>query len=76
MEPTATREEEWVRKFRAGEYTADELLARYAAEVYRVTGSYEEAAHRMALDRRTVKAKVKKYLSGGMAPSDSRRVSS
>jgi hypothetical protein len=44
--------------------------------VYRVTGSYEEAAHRMALDRRTVKAKVKKYLSGGMAPSDSRRVSS
>ena len=76
LERTATGEEEWIRKFRAGEYTADDLLARYAAEVYRITGSYEEAAHRMALDRRTVKAKVKKHLSGESAPTDSRRASS
>jgi transcriptional regulator with AAA-type ATPase domain len=60
----ATQEDEWIRKFRAAEFTADELLSRYAAEVYRSTGSYEEAARRMALDRRTVKAKVELYLSG------------
>ncbi len=60
----AAPEDEWIRKFRAGEFTADELLSRYAAEVYRLTGSYEEAARRMALDRRTVKAKVESYLSG------------
>jgi DNA-binding NtrC family response regulator len=59
----ATREDEWIRRFRAGEFTADDLLARYAAEVYRLTGSYEEAARRMALDRRTVKAKVESYLN-------------
>ena len=39
-----------------------ELLARYAARVYRLTGSYEEAARRMGIDRRTVKAKVELYL--------------
>ncbi len=55
-------EDEWIRRFRAGEFTADELLARYAAHMYRVTGSYEEAARRMKLDRRTVKAKVESYL--------------
>jgi transcriptional regulator with AAA-type ATPase domain len=55
-------DEEWVRKFRAGEFTAEELLARYAAEVYRLTGSYGEAARRMGIDRRTVKAKVEGYL--------------
>jgi transcriptional regulator with AAA-type ATPase domain len=49
-------------RFRAGELSADELLARYAARVYRLTGSYEEAARRMGLDRRTVKAKVDAYL--------------
>ena len=58
LEQAGTREDEWIRKFRAGEFTADELLSRYAAEVYRLTGSYEEAA------RRTVKAKVESYLSG------------
>jgi DNA-binding NtrC family response regulator len=60
---SATRDDEWISKFRAGEFTADDLLSRYAAEVYRLTGSYEEAARRMALDRRTVKAKVESYLS-------------
>jgi DNA-binding NtrC family response regulator len=66
--PAAAKgEDEWIRKFRAGEFTADDLLARYAAEVYRLTGSYEEAARRMALDRRTVKAKVESYLGKATA---------
>jgi transcriptional regulator with AAA-type ATPase domain len=55
-------EDDFLARFRAGELTADELLARYAARVYRLTGSYEEAARRMGLDRRTVKAKVELYL--------------
>jgi transcriptional regulator with AAA-type ATPase domain len=49
-------------RFRAGQLNADELLAHYAARVYRLTGSYEEAARRMGVDRRTVKAKVEQYL--------------
>ncbi len=42
----------------AGTWTADELLRRYISRVHRMSGSYEEAARRLALDRRT----VKKYL--------------
>jgi predicted DNA-binding protein (UPF0251 family) len=57
-------EDEFFSRFRNGQLTADELLARYAAQVYRLTGSYEEAARRMAIDRRTVKAKVESYLAG------------
>ena len=61
---SANREDDsFLRRFKAGEMTADELLARYAAEVYRLTGSYEEAARRMAVDRRTVKAKVSSWLT-------------
>ena len=56
-------EDEFNARFRAGQFSADELLARYAARVYRLTGSYEEAARRMGLDRRTVKAKVEAYLA-------------
>jgi transcriptional regulator with AAA-type ATPase domain len=43
---------------RAARLTADELLTRYAALVYSRAGSYEETARRLALDRRTVKAKL------------------
>ncbi len=60
---SASSEDELVRRFREGEFTADALLARYAAQVYRLTGSYEEAARRMGLDRRTVKAKIEAFLS-------------
>ena len=41
-----------------GELSADELLRRYCTIVYAQTGSYEEAARRLGIDRRTVKAKV------------------
>jgi hypothetical protein len=41
-----------------GELSAEELLSRYCTIVYARTGSYEEAARRLGLDRRTVKAKV------------------
>lgn len=42
----------------AGEWTADELLRRYVSRVHHLSGSYEEAARRLGVDRRT----VKKYL--------------
>jgi transcriptional regulator with AAA-type ATPase domain len=62
---SASGEDEFFARFRAGELTADELLARYAAHVYRLTGSYEESARRIGLDRRTVKAKVQQHLQAG-----------
>jgi DNA-binding NtrC family response regulator len=44
--------------FRAGALTADELVTRYCALVYRETGSYQETARRLGIDRRTVKSRV------------------
>lgn len=38
--------------------TADEVLRRYCSLVYAREGSYEGAARRLGLDRRTVKSKV------------------
>ena len=43
----------------AGQCTADELLRRYVQRVYQLSGSYEEAARPLALDRRTVKKYVR-----------------
>jgi transcriptional regulator with GAF, ATPase, and Fis domain len=40
------------------ELTADELLSRYCTLVYAREGSFEAAARRLGLDRRTVKAKL------------------
>lgn len=45
-----------------GALTADDLISQYAALVYTKTGSYEETARRLALDRRTVKSKVENFL--------------
>lgn len=42
----------------AGELTAEQLLQRYCGMVYAATGSLQETARRLGLDRRTVKAKV------------------
>jgi hypothetical protein len=56
--------EEFASQARAGRLTADELLRRYVTIVYSRTGSYEETARRLGLDRRTVKAKVDAALLG------------
>ncbi len=47
-----------VEQVATGALTADEMLGRYCTIVYLQTGSYEQAARRLGLDRRTVKAKV------------------
>jgi len=56
-------DDDFFRRYRAGEATADELLSHYAAHLYRLTGTFEEAARRLQLDRRTVKKKVTEYLA-------------
>jgi transcriptional regulator with AAA-type ATPase domain len=38
--------------------TADQLLQRYCTWLYHKTGSYESAAKKLGIDRRTVKAKI------------------
>ena len=43
---------------RDGSLTADELLRRYCRLVYEKTGSYQETARRLGLDRRTVRDKI------------------
>jgi DNA-binding NtrC family response regulator len=50
--------EEVAAAVRAGSLTAGELLTRYVTIAYHRTGSYEETARRLGLDRRTVKAKI------------------
>jgi transcriptional regulator with AAA-type ATPase domain len=50
------------RDFLAGALTADQVIAHYATLVYTQCGNYVETARRLALDRRTVKAKVDLHL--------------
>jgi DNA-binding NtrC family response regulator len=47
---------------RAGALSADELLRRYCTHVHAMTGSYQETARRLRIDRRTVRAKVDRRL--------------
>ena len=50
--------------FRGGRLTADEVLRRYCTIVYAETGSYEETARRLQLDRRTIKSRIdQEYLA-------------
>jgi transcriptional regulator with AAA-type ATPase domain len=56
--PATDPANELAAEFRAGSLTADQLLQKYCAHIYRQTGSYEEAARRLQLDRRTVKSKA------------------
>jgi hypothetical protein len=50
--------------FRAGRLKEEQVLGYYAALVYRQCGSYEEAARRMGVDRRTVKARIDAAANG------------
>ena len=54
--------DEITSQFRAGTLTADELLRCYCTHLYAQTGSYEQAARRLKLDRRTVKSKIDEKL--------------
>jgi DNA-binding NtrC family response regulator len=56
----------FARSILDGRFTADELLRRYCTLVYSRTHSYEEAARRLGLDRRTVRSKVDPDLLAGM----------
>jgi len=51
-----------VSAVQTGRFTVDELLARYCTLVYAQTGSYEQAAQRLKIDRRTVKARLDREL--------------
>jgi len=53
-------------------FTAAELLSRYCTLVYAQTNSYEETARRLAVDRRTVKAKVDQELLAKLTANPSK----
>lgn len=53
---------EWAERIAAGELSAEELLAVYCQLVYRKEGTYDGAAKRLGLDRRTVRSKVLRTL--------------
>jgi hypothetical protein len=53
--------DEFAQSLRLGRLTAEQVLSRYCTLVYGQTGSYEETARRVGLDRRTVKAKIVRH---------------
>jgi DNA-binding NtrC family response regulator len=60
-EPLAPREitaDPFVEGIRRCSLNADQLLRHYCERVYAETGSYQETARRLGLDRRTVRAKL------------------
>ncbi len=64
----ASFEAELARAIQAGELDAEELLRRYCTLIYARTGSYDGAARRLGLDRRTVRAKVDAKLLEELEP--------
>ncbi|HTS29381.1 MAG TPA: sigma 54-interacting transcriptional regulator [Bryobacteraceae bacterium] len=50
--------QEFCREAGAGQLPVEDLVSWYVTFVYSQTGSYEETARRLGMDRRTVKAKV------------------
>ena len=55
---SASAHDEVMQRMRLGEMSADELLSAYCTLVYAREGTYEGAAKRLGVDRRTVSAKV------------------
>jgi DNA-binding NtrC family response regulator len=53
---------------RGCELSAEDLLRRYTTHVYARAGSYEEAARRLGIDRRTVKARIDPELLERLRP--------
>jgi DNA-binding NtrC family response regulator len=62
-ERNASPEGAFLARWRNGDLTVDELVSQYAAQVYRSTGSYEQTARKLAIDRRTVKSMVVRFLA-------------
>jgi len=60
---TAREDESFLTRFRQGELTVDQVTSCYAALVHRRTGTYEETARRLGIDRRTVKSRVEAFLA-------------
>ena len=60
-----------VAAWRDGDLTAKELLSRYCTRVYATTGSYQETARRLDLDRRTVKRSIDPDLLERLTASES-----
>jgi DNA-binding NtrC family response regulator len=54
--------ESFVDGVRAGQWTAEQVLSQYVTVIFHRTGSYEQTARQIGLDRRTVKAKVDEVL--------------
>ncbi|HYL76013.1 MAG TPA: sigma 54-interacting transcriptional regulator [Bryobacteraceae bacterium] len=59
--------DQFAADLRAGRLTADQALSRYSTIVYRQTGSYEETARRLEIDRRTVKSKIDREFLGKLS---------
>jgi transcriptional regulator of acetoin/glycerol metabolism len=59
--PALSDDERLVEQLRAGQLSADELLGRYSALLYRRLGTYAEVAKRLGLDPRT----SRKYVESG-----------
>jgi transcriptional regulator with GAF, ATPase, and Fis domain len=58
VEPARGAAAELAGELARGSLDAGTLLSRYATLVYQRAGSYEEAARRLGLDRRTVRARI------------------
>ncbi len=56
--PTGSAAEELAAQMAAGTLTVEDLVGRYSALVYLQSGSFQTAARRLGLDRRTVKARI------------------
>lgn len=62
-QPPGTRNEAgaldlYLGEIKKGQLTAEEVISKYCTLLYWRTGSYEQTAQRLGIDRRTVKSKV------------------